>query len=130
MANTPVTLKIKDFEDREVMMVDYEFDQATDVEGQMAGLPRGGRITVKVKALNDGNNQLVQWMLEPSDARDVTIEFYNTIERKKMKDIQGTGCYCVKYQEDWEEGVGHSETIEIVCQNLTNSGVKFENLWK
>ena len=35
---TPVVLEVKDFEPREVMMVDYKFDQATDREGQI-GLP-------------------------------------------------------------------------------------------
>ena len=34
---TPVVLEVKDFEPREVMMVDYKFDQATDREGQIAG---------------------------------------------------------------------------------------------
>ena len=48
---TPVVLEIKDFEPREVMMVDYKFDQATDREGQIAGIPRGGKVTVRVKAM-------------------------------------------------------------------------------
>ena len=43
---TPVTLEVKDFEAREVMMIDYKFDQATDREGQIAGIPRGGRLTI------------------------------------------------------------------------------------
>ena len=53
MAKTPVSMKIDGYKDREVLMVTYEFDQATDVEGQMAGIPRGGKIQVRVKALND-----------------------------------------------------------------------------
>ena len=56
---TPVTLTIDGFAEREVMMVDYKFDQATDREGQIAGIPRGGKVTVRVKAMNDGNNQLI-----------------------------------------------------------------------
>ena len=36
MAKTPVTMKVDGYKDREVMMVQYEFDQATDVEGQMS----------------------------------------------------------------------------------------------
>ncbi len=51
---TPVILKVKDFENREVLMVDYKFNQATDREGQIAGIPRGGRLKVRVKAMNDG----------------------------------------------------------------------------
>ena len=77
---TPVTLEIADFEPREVMMIDYKFDQATDREGQIAGIPRGGRVTIRVKAMNDGNNQLLGWMLSPNDPRDVKVTFYNTID--------------------------------------------------
>ena len=46
MAKTPVTMKIDGYKDREVMMVYYEFEQETDVEGQMSGIPRGGKIIV------------------------------------------------------------------------------------
>ena len=41
---TPVVLEVKDFEPREVMMVYYKFDQATDREGQISGIPRGGKV--------------------------------------------------------------------------------------
>ena len=39
MAKTPVVMKIQDYKDREVQMVTYEFDQETDREGQMTGIP-------------------------------------------------------------------------------------------
>ena len=55
---TPVVLAIDGFAEREVMMVDYKFGQATDREGQIAGIPRGGKVNVRVKAMNDGNNEL------------------------------------------------------------------------
>ena len=35
---TPVLLTVKDFAPREVIMVDYKFNQATDTEGQVAGI--------------------------------------------------------------------------------------------
>ena len=44
---TPVVLKVKDFAEREVMLVDYKFNQATDTEGQVAGIVRGGQITIE-----------------------------------------------------------------------------------
>ena len=44
MAKTPVSMTIDGYKEREVLMVTYEFNQATDVEGQMAGIPRGGKI--------------------------------------------------------------------------------------
>ncbi|MEG2126997.1 MAG: type VI secretion system tube protein TssD, partial [Bacteroides sp.] len=72
---TPVQLSVKDFEVREVMMIDYQFSQTIDIEGQISGIPRGGRISIRVKAMNDGNNQLLQWMLSPNDPRDMKVTF-------------------------------------------------------
>ena len=127
---TPVQLAVKDFEAREVILVDYTFNQATDREGQIAGIPRGGKVTVRVKALNDGNNQLIQWMLAPNDPRDFTVTFYNTVDGSTMKELKGTNCYCVRYKEEWEDGKEHFEEIVIVCQKLENGPVSFENPWK
>ena len=127
---TPVSLTVSGFETREVMMVDYKFDQAVDREGQIAGIPRGGRITIRVKAMNDGNNQLLQWMLAPNDPRDVKVTFFNTIDGSTMKELNGTGCYCVHFIEKWEDGMGHYEEIEIVCQELKNGPVEFVNPWR
>jgi hypothetical protein len=127
---TPVILKVKDFENREVMMVDYKFNQTTDREGQIVGIPRGGRIHIRVKAMNDGNSQLLQWMLAPNDPRDFSITFQNTVDGSTMKELKGTGCYCVKYKENWEDGQEHFEEIEVVCQKLENGPVGFSNPWK
>ena len=52
MAKTPVTMQVDGYKDREVMLVTYEFEQETDVEGQMSGIPRGGKLRVRVKALH------------------------------------------------------------------------------
>ena len=127
---TPVQLSVQDFETREVMMIDYKFDQATDREGQLAGIPRGGKITIRVKAMNDGNNQLLQWMLAPNDPRDLKVTFCNTIDGSPMTESQGQGCYCIHYVEKWEDGQQHFEELQIVCQVLQNGPVSFENPWK
>ena len=127
---TPVQLSVQDFETREVMMIDYKFDQATDREGQLAGIPRGGKITIRVKAMNDGNSQLLQWMLAPNDPRDLKVTFCNTIDGSTMKELQGKGCYCIHYVEKWEDGQQHFEELQIVCQVLQNGPVSFENPWK
>ena len=127
---TPVTLEVKDFAAREVILVDYKFSQTTDREGQISGIPRGGRVSIRVKAMNDGNSQLLQWMLAPNDPRDFTITFENTVDGSTMKELKGTGCYCVKYKENWEDGLEHFEEIEVVCQTLENGPVSFSNPWK
>jgi len=127
---TPVSFEVKDFAPREVLMVDYKFNQATDREGQIAGLPRGGIITIRVKALNDGNAQLMQWILNPTDPRDVNIKFQNTIDGKDMKTLKGTACYCIHYKEYWADNEEHYEEVNIVCQKLENGPVVYDNPWK
>jgi hypothetical protein len=127
---TPVLFEVKDFAPREVLMVDYKFNQATDREGQIAGLPRGGIITIRVKALNDGNAQLMQWILNPTDPRDVNIKFQNTIDGKDMKTLKGTACYCIHYKEYWADNEEHYEEVNIVCQKLENGPVVYDNPWK
>lgn len=127
---TPVKLEVKDFEVREVISVDYAFKQETDMEGQITGIPRGGKLTIRVKAMNDGNNQLLQWMLNANDPRDMKITFENTVDGKVMKTFQGTGCYCVHYTEMWEDAKEHYEEIEVVCQKFENGPAVFENPWK
>ena len=126
---TPVVLSVDKFDDREVYKVDYKFTQKTDIEGQLDGIPRGGRINVIVKALNDGNTQLLQWMLNPTDARDVKIVFNSTKDGSVMKTIEAKGCYCVRYKEDWADGQLHSEEISIVCQEMKLGSVEYKNLW-
>ena len=127
---TPVVLEVKDFAPREVIMVDYKFNQATDKEGQIAGIVRGGQITLRVKALNDGNPELLSWMLDPAAPHDVTVDFQNTIDGSATKQLKGTGCYCVHYKEYWADGEEHYEEILLSCQKLENGPVNYENPWK
>ena len=110
---TPVTMKVKDFAEREVLLVNYDFSQETDREGQVSGIPRGGRLKIRVKALNDGNPELLGWMLSPNDPRDVEVAFENTVDGKAMKSLKGTGCYCVHYKEYWGDGEEHYEEVTI-----------------
>ena len=130
MAKTPVTLKVADYADREVMHVHYSFNQAVDKEGQMSGIPRGGYIEVTVKAMNDGNADLLAWMLAPNLAKDGSIEFNETKSGNLMKKIEFKEGYCIDFDEDWEDNVGHSEKIKIVCRELSIGSVQFTNDWK
>ena len=129
MAKTPVTMKVDGYKDREVMMVTYEFEQETDVEGQMSGIPRGGKLRVRVKALNDGSPDLLAWMTERNLGKDGSIDFLETKTGKAMKSIKFTTGYCVEFEEKWEDKQGHFEESVITCKNIEVGSVKFENEW-
>ena len=126
---TPVTLEVKDFKAREVLLVDYKFNQATDREGQISGIPRGGRVNIRVKALNDGTPDLLAWMTERNLPKNGSIEFLETKTGKAMKTIKFTNGYCVDFEEKWEDKVGHYEEITITCKNIEVGSIKFENEW-
>ena len=129
MAKTPVKIEIDGYKEREVQMVTYEFSQATDVEGQMSGIPRGGQIKVRCKALNDGTPDLLAWMTERNLPKDGTITFSETKTGKTMKTIKFTQGYCVDFEEKWEDKMGHFEEITISCRQIEFGSVKFENDW-
>ena len=129
MAKTPVSMKVDGYKDREVLKVTYEFNQATDVEGQMAGIPRGGKLQVRVKALNDGTPDLLAWMTERNLPKNGKIEFLETKTGKAMNAIEFTNGYCVEFEEKWEDKMGHFEEITITCKDISIGSVKFENEW-
>ena len=129
MAKTPVKLEVDGYKEREVMMVKYEFDQTTDVEGQMAGIPRGGQITIRVKAMNDGTPDLLAWMVERNLPKNGQITFLETKTGKNMKTIKFTNGYCVNCDEKWEDKQVHYEEIVITCQKIEFESVTYENDW-
>lgn len=129
MAKTPVKIEIDGYKEREVMMVTYEFSQKTDVEGQMSGIPRGGLIRVRVKALNDGTPDLTAWMVERNLAKDGTITFNETKTGNVMKTIKFTNGYCVDYQEHWEDKKLHYEEFVITCKEIKFESVIYTNDW-
>lgn len=130
MAKTPVKIEVDGYKEREVLALRYEFDQEMDKEGQMSGIPRGGRIIVRVKALNDGTPDYFAWMVAKDLAKNGTITFSETKTGNKMKDIKFTAGYCVSYVENWEDDLGHYEEIEITCQKIEFGNVRFENDWE
>lgn len=130
MATTPVLLQVEGYQDREVQKVEYSFNKATDEEGQLTGIPRGGKISFVVKALNDGNPDMLDWMVQRNLAKKGAIIFNETKTGKEMKKIEFDGAYCVDYKEDWQDNVMHVEIFTITCQNITFGNITYTNQWK
>jgi hypothetical protein len=136
MAKTPVKLLVDGFPPREVASFTMSFTQPTDMEGQVTGLPRGGKITMRVKALNDGNSDLVCWMTDVKQTYNGNIVFQNTTDGKLMKSLRFENAYCVNYTESWADtlkdtDIAHWEEITISCQKITNDGaLNFKNMWE
>jgi hypothetical protein len=104
MAQNRVTLKVDGFADREVAMVDYAFNQSTDKDNQPSGVPRGGKVMLRVKALEDGNVELLHWMTSKTLSKKGSIEFMTAKDvDKKMKSIEFEDAYCIEFKEHWED---------------------------
>jgi len=137
MSKTPVRLEAKGIETREVQEVSYKFNQAIDKENQPAGIPRGGLITIKCKALNgsEGLGDLVNWMTSKTMAKDGEIIFMQSADAdKELKRIKFTQAYCVEFEEHWEDqtentGLAHWEKITISCKTMDVAGAAYENQW-
>jgi len=135
---TPVTLHIGDFVpmNRQVMSFTMSFNQPTDADGQVSGVVRGGKITLRVKAYNDGNYNLARWMISNSETHDGSLFFRNTKNDQTMKEVKFTEAYCVNYVEHWEDDIfdpvlAHWEEITISCKAIFCSGtLDFKNEWK
>lgn len=131
---TPVTLEVSTFTTRQVHELDYTFKQATDKEGQPMGIPRGGTITLKVKALNNGNAELLNWMTAAQLYLPGKIKFMRPDDQgNQMKEIQFSG-HCVEYTEHWEDPDGakslaHYEKITISCKEIFVGAVLWYNKW-
>lgn len=130
MASTPVLLQVEGFTDREVMRFTYSFNQATDTEGQMSGIPRGGRITIRVKTFNEENQELLSWMIEPYMSKNGKIVFSRTDkEGQQRQTIEFKDAYCVDYVEYYEDKMDTWEEITISCREITNGPVSYQNQW-
>ena len=137
---TSVTLFADDIDSRNVLTFEYEFTQPVDKDGLTTGIPRGGKMKIKVKARNDGNNQLFAWMLDKACAKDGRIEFKDPSDiSKKMKEIIFTGANCVDYKEFWadidildkdgEKAFSHREEITITCKTIKNNDLTYTSDW-
>jgi len=130
---TAVTLKVDDMKDREVLDLTYNFKKTTDIEGQVSGVPRGGQIVITVKARNDGNVELLNWLISVVTARNGAIEFKRQTDNVVMKTIKFLDGYCIDYIEKWAEGDGkgytHTEKLTISCRVLKVENAQYDFTW-
>ena len=137
MAKVPVTLMVDGFFnnlERQVDAITYSFNQTVDKDGQVTDIPRGGLIVLRMKAYNDGNIDLFNWMCEKNLVKDGAIIFRDTEKDSEMKKIQFKQAYCVNYVEHWQDTtkntpVAHWEEITLSCHEIIIKQVGFRNDW-
>ena len=122
-------LIINGYKDRDVISYTYSVTHDTDSEGQLTGTAKGGKITVEVKASNDGNTELLSWMLNKNLMKDGKIDVLDPATDKTTRSIKFKDAYCVNFAENKTEGKVHTETITISCRVLNVGDASFEKDW-
>ena len=129
-ATRTVTLNADGIQEREVLFVKYELNQQTDVEGQPTGTTRGGKIRVKVKSNDDGNTELLEWMIDTYMSKSGTISFPNR-QGGEMKHLSFKEGYVVEYSETYDStnDLLQYEEFTISAKEIQIGNARHNNRW-
>lgn len=130
MATRTATINADGIKEREVLFVRYELNQQTDVEGQPTGTTRGGKITVKVKSTDDGNTDILEWMIDTYISKTGTISFPNR-QGGEMKHLTFKEGYVVEYSETYDStnDLLQYEEFTISAKEIQVGNARHNNRW-
>lgn len=130
MTTRTATISADGIQEREVIFVKYELNQQTDVEGQPTGTTRGGKITVKVKSNDDGNTDILEWMIDTYMSKSGTISFPNR-QGGEMKHLSFKEGYVVEYAETYDStnDLLQYEEFTISAKEIAVGNARHNNRW-
>lgn len=130
MTTRTATISADGIQEREVIFVKYELNQQTDVEGQPTGTTRGGKITVKVKSNDDGNTDILEWMIDTYMSKSGTISFPNR-QGGEMKQLSFKEGYVVEYAETYDStnSLLQYEEFVISAKEIAVGNARHNNRW-
>lgn len=130
MATRTATINADGIQEREIIFVKYELNQQTDVEGQPTGTTRGGKITVKVKSNDDGNTDILEWMIDTYMSKSGTISFPNR-QGGEMKHLSFKEGYVVEYAETYDStnDLLQYEEFTISAKEISVGNARHNNRW-
>lgn len=130
MATRTATINADGIQEREVLFVKYELNQQTDVEGQPTGTTRGGKIIVKVKSNDDGNTDILEWMIDTYMSKSGTISFPNR-QGGEMKHLSFKEGYVVSYAETYDStnSLLQFEEFTISAKEIAIGNARHNNRW-
>lgn len=130
MATRTATISADGIQEREVLFVKYELNQNTDVEGQPTGTTRGGKIRVKVKSNDDGNTDILEWMIDTYMSKSGTISYPNR-QGGEMKHLSFKEGYVVDYSETYDSTneILQYEEFTISAKEIQIGNARHNNRW-
>lgn len=130
MATRTATINADGIQEREIIFVRYELNQQTDVEGQPTGTTRGGKIYVKVKSNDDGNTDILEWMVDTYMSKSGTISYPNR-QGGEMKHLSFKEGYVVEYAETYDStnNLLQYEEFTISAKEIQVGNARHNNRW-
>ena len=130
MQTRTATISADDIQEREVLYVRYQLNQQTDVEGQPTGTTRGGKIFVKVKSKDDGNTEILEWMIDTYMSKSGKISFPNR-QGGEMKCLSFKEGYVVDYAETYDStnSLLQYEEFTISAKEIQVGNAHHNNRW-
>ena len=130
MATRTATISADGIQEREVLFVKYELNQQTDVEGQPTGTTRGGKNSVKVKSNDDGNTDILEWMIDTYMSKSGTISVPNR-QGGEMKQLTFKEGYVVEYAETYDStnSILQYEEFTISAKEIAIGNARHNNRW-
>lgn len=130
MATRTATINADGIQEREIIFVRYELNQQTDVEGQPTGTTRGGKIFVKVKSNDDGNTDILEWMVDTYMSKSGTISYPNR-QGGEMKHLSFKEGYVVEYAETYDStnNLLQYEEFTISAKEIQVGNARHNNRW-
>lgn len=130
MATRTATINADGIQEREVLFAKYELNQLVDVQGQPTGTTRGGKITVKVKSNDDGNTDILEWMIDTYMSKSGTISFPNR-QGGEMKHLSFKEGYVVEYAETYDStnSLLQYEEFTISAKEIQVGNARHNNRW-
>ena len=129
MTNNPVILEIDGCAPREVHDMRYSLRRHVDADGQPTSKVTIVGITLRLKALEDGNTDFAEWMCDTYEHKNGKIIFKSTDKFVKMKELSFERGYLVFYQETFNSQTGVIEELEISPQKVAIGGAELEETW-
>ena len=116
-------------EEMNVLQCGFGFSQSIDVTGKPTSIPRGGDIKLVLES--QGNTDLFDWMVLPTQTKSGIITFYRRDSMSKFKTLEFVDAFCVEYYESFDH-VGSNPlqiSLSISAREMRLNDSSFQNIW-
>ncbi len=118
-----------DGETLNVLEFQYVVMQDTDKSGKPSADPQGGDLRIVIESTK--STMLFDWMVSSSQTKNGKLTFFRRDAISKMRELQFTEAYCIRYEEKFVAYNAMSMNIEILvsAKDITMNGSKLARNW-